>query len=309
MTREPEPSVAILLCTYNGEKYLAEQLDSIEAQSFTNWVLWASDDGSSDQTLLILHNYQKKWGAERLKIIEGPRAGSTSNFMSLLYNESIEADYYALSDQDDIWHSDKLQRAREWLSTLPRSAPALYCTRTLLVDESNEEIGMSELFKRPPSFRNALTQNIAGGNTMVFNTGLRSRLGTVRPDVVIHDWWLYLVATACDGEVRYDPIPSLRYRQHQDNLIGMNIGLKARTNRVFQLLGGRYRAQADRNLTALLTIDKGITDNNKLIIQQFRNIRNLPMVARVRTLLRLGLYRQTLIGNIGLFVGVTFNKI
>src|SRR5690606_10064611 len=278
-------------------------------QSVKNWVLWASDDGSSDQTLPILLKYQKKWGAKRMKIIEGPRAGSTSNFMSLLYNESIEADYYALSDQDDIWHSDKLERALEWLSTAPLNAPTLYCTRTLLVDESNEEIGMSELYKRPPSFRNALMQNIAGGNTMVFNAALRDRLGTVRPDVVIHDWWLYLVATACGGEVRYDPVPSLRYRQHQDNLIGMNVGLKARTKRVFQLLRGHYRAQADKNINALLTIDGEITENNRLIIQQFRNIRNLPIVARVRTLFRLRLYRQTLIGNIGLLAGVTFNKI
>src|SRR5690606_25344152 len=97
-------------------------------------------------------------------------------------------------------------------------------TRTLLVDDKNTEIGMSQLFKRPPSFPNALMQNIAGGNTMVFNADLRRVLGSAPPRVVIHDWWLYLATTACDGLVRYDPEPSLRYRQHGDNLIGMNIG-------------------------------------------------------------------------------------
>lgn len=309
INKDTEPRVAILLCTYNGEKYLTEQLDSFEAQSYKNWELWASDDGSIDGTLGILQKYQKKWGEQRMRILAGPRAGSTANFLSLLYNRAISSEYYAFSDQDDIWCSSKLERAVGWLNSVPASTPALYCSRTLLIDEKNEEIGMSELFTRPPSLHNALVQNIAGGNTMVFNQCLRKLLGSSVPPVVIHDWWLYLAATACNGIVNYDPSPSLRYRQHQNNLIGMNIGWKARGKRIYQLLRGVYRTQTDVNLAALSSIGFSISAEKKSIIWDFQNARNLPFLGRAFAFKRLGLYRQTTLGNIGLIAGFLCKKI
>lgn len=304
-----EPTVAILLCTYNGAKYLAEQLDSFETQTHKHWRVWASDDGSTDETLAILRQYQQKWGAQRLTILEGPRAGSTANFMSLAYNQTISADHYAFSDQDDIWENDKLARALAWLTTLPAAKPALYCTRTRLVDEHNKDIGFSQLFKRPPAFANALMQNIAGGNTMVFNSAMRSILGDAAPEVVIHDWWLYLAATACGAEVKYDPYPSLRYRQHQGNLIGMNISWQARGKRIRQLLGGHYRSWADRNLAALQSISAYITPTNQDLLQGFVLARRQTLPARLAAFRRLGLYRQTALGNLGLCAGVLFNKL
>ncbi|MGL4860623.1 MAG: glycosyltransferase, partial [Enterobacteriaceae bacterium] len=185
------PEVAILLCTWYGQQYLAGQLDSFAAQTHTHWKGWVSDDGSEDDTLTILENYKLKWPAGRLSIHSGPGMGFAANFVSLTCMDCIDAAYYAYSDQDDIWETDKLERAIQWLATIPAHIPALYCARTRLVDAENNEIGLSPLFSRPPSFANALMQNIGGGNTMVFNNATRALLRETRESypLITHDWW------------------------------------------------------------------------------------------------------------------------
>jgi len=99
--------VAILLCTYHGQRYLAEQLDSFAAQSHSNWEVWASDDGYEDYTHGILEAYQQKWSNGRLSIHFGPAEGFAANFLSLTCKARIDADYYAFSDQDDIWETNR----------------------------------------------------------------------------------------------------------------------------------------------------------------------------------------------------------
>ncbi len=98
--------MAILLCTYHGQHYLAEQLDSFAAQTHANWEVWASDDGSQDDTRAILERYQRTWPAGRLSIHFGPAEGFAANFLSLTFKARIEADYFAYSDQDDVWEPD-----------------------------------------------------------------------------------------------------------------------------------------------------------------------------------------------------------
>jgi len=229
-----QPKVAILLATYQGQKYLAEQLDSFAAQTHHNWEVWASDDGSQDDTHAILEQYEKHWPFGRLSIHNGPEEGFAANFLSLTCKANIAADYYAYADQDDVWEDDKLARAVRWLQTVPAHIPALYCGRTLLVDKHNKEIGVSPLFTKPPSFANALMQNIGGGNTMVFNNAARALLqeaGEHIP-VVTHDWWAYMLVSGCGGRVFYDAKPTLRYRQHENNLVGMNASWPARLTRI-----------------------------------------------------------------------------
>ncbi len=107
--------------------------------------------------------------------LEGPKQGHWKNFLSLLHNQPADADaeLFAFSDQDDIWYPEKLRRAADWFSIQPKDVPALYFTRTELMGEDGAHLGYSPLFKRKPSFQNALVQNIGGGNTMVFNRAAR----------------------------------------------------------------------------------------------------------------------------------------
>jgi glycosyltransferase involved in cell wall biosynthesis len=303
--------VAILLCTYQGQKYLAEQLDSFSAQRHTNWVVWASDDGSVDETLAILDRYQKKWPAGSLHILAGPATGFVTNFLALTCKSTIQADYYAYSDQDDIWGVEKLERAVQWLNSVPANIPALYSARTRLVDAENVEIGLSPLFSRPPSFANALTQNIGGGNTMVFNHAARSLLCEAGKDlsVVTHDWWVYIVVTGCGGKVFYDNTPTLRYRQHDGNLIGMNANWSARFKRIRLLWQGQYRNWNSSNLAALQKLQEKLTPESREILEWFVKARQMSLIPRLISLWRSGIYRQTHLGNLGLVVAAIFGKI
>lgn len=138
------PLVAILLCTYNGAQFLAEQLDSLEAQTHQNWVVFASDDGSTDQTLEILQQYHAKWASEKLTIRKGPQKGFCQNFLSLACDPKIKADYYAFCDQDDVWLLGKLEVALKNISkNREENVPYVYCGRTLYVNENLKKIGCS----------------------------------------------------------------------------------------------------------------------------------------------------------------------
>jgi glycosyltransferase involved in cell wall biosynthesis len=286
-------------------------LDSFVAQTYPCWEAWVSDDGSQDDTHAIVKAYQQKWHSGRLSVHFGPKEGFASNFLSLVCKASIQADYYAYSDQDDIWEVDKLQRAVDCLLTVPQNIPALYCSRTRLVDAKNEDIGFSPLFNRPPSFANALVQNIGGGNTMVFNNAARTLLSDAGEniDVVTHDWWAYMVVSGCGGRVFYDAYPSVRYRQHGGNLVGRNSSWPARLVRMRMLLQGRFRNWIDRNIRALQRLRPKLTPENRRIFDRFVAARNHWVLPRLIGLNRCGIYRQTALGNFSLFLAAILKKV
>lgn len=303
--------VAILLSTFDGRRFLAEQLDSIAAQTWPGWAVWASDDGSRDGTLELLAQYRAAWGASRLVVHEGPREGFAANFFSLASDPRIRGDYYAFCDQDDIWEPGKLRRALAFLRCVPEDVPGLYCSRTRLVDEANRTLGLSPLFVRPPSFRNALVQSIGGGNTMVYNQAAREllRRACTGVDVVTHDWWAYQVVTGCGGRVHYDAWPSVRYRQHGHNLVGMNCTWRARLQRLRQLWKGRFRDWNSRNLRALQAVRPWLTDENRAVLDAVMQARDSDLMPRLQGLARAGIYRQTLVGNLGLATAGLLNRI
>ena len=243
-------------------------------------------------------------------LVTGPRKGSTANFLSLVNKAEIKADYYAFADQDDIWESDKLARALAWLGTVPGGVPALYCSRTRLIDHVGRHIGQSPLFAKPPSFANALVQNIGGGNTMIFNQAARDLLREAGPDVdvVIHDWWAYLVVTGCGGTVFYDPKPTVRYRQHDANLVGANDSWLVRLVRATRRLRGQSKEWNTKNIHALQGISHLLTPGNRLILEELMHAREQGLAARLTGVIRSGIYRQSWSGNLGLLVEVFFRR-
>lgn len=266
--------VAILLCTYNGSRFLGEQLESFVRQSHENWVAYASDDGSSDETLLILGKYQQLLGKDRLILLNGPREGFARNFLSLVKNRSIVADYFAFSDQDDIWFDDKLQRSIARIVASP-DIPTLYCSRTRLISADKKVEGFSPLFSAAPQFANALVQSIAGANTMLINAKARELLAQTPDDAVIvaHDWLAYLLVTGCGGTVCYDPKPTLDYRQHSENLIGANNGLRDRLVRLTKMLSGRFSEWSTQNLLILNSFSQELTPHSQRTVEQFQQAR------------------------------------
>ncbi|MFJ3262748.1 MULTISPECIES: glycosyltransferase family 2 protein [unclassified Pseudomonas] len=294
--------VAILLSTYNGAAYLREQLESLIAQTCQDWVIHASDDGSSDATLDILHDYQRHLGNDRLQIHAGPRQGFAANFLSLIGRASEQADYFAFCDQDDLWQPDKLDRGLAWAQSHPSSLPLLYCSRTRLIDATGQAIGFSPLFRRAPSFANALVQSIAGGNTMLFNAATAQLLSLTPAHVPIisHDWWAYILVTGCGGRVNYDEYPTINYRQHGNNLIGSNSSIRDRFVRLQRMLKGTFRHWNDVNLEAVSHFREDLTHENQQILELFGSARRAPLYRKLSLISQSGVYRQTLPGNLGL---------
>ena len=154
--------------------------------------------------------------------------------------EGYKAEFYAFSDQDDVWMEDKLTRVMAYFGMNSESElPRVYCGRTQLVDEKLNFIGFSPLFSLLRSFRNAVVQSIAGGNTMVFNQAAKELLEKAgMQQVVSHDWWLYQLIKGAGGVVYYDPEPSILYRQHEGCMVGANSSIMARVDRMAYVLNG-----------------------------------------------------------------------
>ena len=303
------PCVAVLLCTKDGERFLDEQLQSVAHQTHENWILYVSDDGSTDKTTEIIATFA---AATRQPVIlrEGPQRGFCQHFLSLAADPSIRAEYFAFCDQDDIWLSEKLERALNSLRTIPKHIPALYGARAELITAEGKPYGRSALFTRKPSFENALVQNLAGGNTLVFNLAAKKNIeqaGIV--DVVAHDWWVYQLVSAAGGAVFYDPRPSVKYRQHPENLIGSNLGWRRRLMRIRQLFSSRYRDWIELNLAALQSCAHLIQPANKMRLEKFAQARqSKSLLQRLNYLKQSGVYRQTFFGNLGLLAAVVFRK-
>ena len=313
-----DSEVAILMCTFQGQQFLHKQLDSFEAQSLKEWTLFVSDDMSSDSTLEILQDYQKNWIKGKLNLQIGPSKGFAANFLSLTCRAEIRANFYAYADQDDIWQADKLERAVSWLKTIPTHVPALYCSRTILINEENREMGISPLFKRQPSFENALVQNIGGGNTMVFNVAARELILKAGNDieVVSHDWFIYQLVSGSDGIILYDENPSTLYRQHKSNVVGMNTSWEGRKKRIQMIWKGRYRKWNDTNIQQLEKNMDLLTEKNKKTLLLFKQAKSHSDYKTIKSkltalidLMRSNIYRQKKIETFALYIAILFNRI
>jgi len=305
-----ESNLAIILCTKNGEEFLNHQLESIEKQDFRNFDLFISDDSSSDNTNKIIGSFKKISKIKNIFILKGPNKGFAINFIKTLNNIKNKYDYFAFSDQDDIWQPNKLSSAIDALNTLDAKLPNLYCSRTINIDEKGNKIGISPLFNKKPSFRNALVQSIAGGNTMVFNSLSANALAEIdlNFEIISHDWLLYQIVSGSNGKVIYDQNPKILYRQHSKNIIGSNNNLLAIFNRVLLMLRGEFAGWIKSNEFHLERHPK-ITAKNKLIIESFKKLSSWNIFERLFIFFKIGLYRQTLFGNVSMLVAVLLKKL
>ncbi len=255
------PLVEVLMSTYNGERYVAEQVASIRVQTHPSVRLVVRDDGSSDATLAVL-------SALGVAVDAGSNLGVPQAFFQLL-DDSGDADLYALADQDDVWAPDKLARAVEALQAV--TGPALYCARVMVTDEQLQPLYPHELPLRGPSFANALVQNIALGCTVVLNREARDLVrGRWPQECVMHDAWLYLVIAGC-GTVVYDEQVVVQYRQHGGNTVGMGSGplarLAGRVRRQLSSDGPRKHSRQDRELLRLFADD--LAAGNRQLLEDF----------------------------------------
>jgi glycosyltransferase involved in cell wall biosynthesis len=296
----PVPVVHVLLATYNGERHLPQQWASLEGQQGVELVVHLADDGSSDGTVALLQRLEAaRSGAVREVrwMHAAPRRSAGKSFMLLLAHalrECPDAGWFAYCDQDDIWLPGKLAAAVQALAPRADAGPVLYGGRTLAVDEDDREQGLSPLFVQAPCFRNAIVQNIMGGNTMVMNRAAAELVAeSAGTEVVTHDWFTYQIVAGAGGFVHYDPRPFLRYRQHGNNAIGSNVGWRALGSRFLRMLKGEFRSWNEVNGAALGQRMRSLTPVNADVLRAFLRARTAASPwSRLAWLRRSGAFRQ-----------------
>ncbi len=224
--------VVVLMSTYNGERFIEDQVFSILKQLPPEGLLMVRDDGSTDKTVEKILAFKDK----RILLERGENIGFGKSFLTLLNKAPIDAQMAMFSDQDDVWLDGKIQRAWECLSTSQEQA-TLYCSRQLIADEELKVLESSEKMRHQPSFPNAIAENIVTGCTAAINNcaiQLMMRSG-VPENVQFHDWWLYLVISG-HGVVIFDDRGLILYRQHECNYMGRGVGWIGRSLKKIQYL-------------------------------------------------------------------------
>ncbi|MGQ0565154.1 MAG: glycosyltransferase [Gemmobacter sp.] len=291
----PAPRVTILMGVWQGAAHLHDQLDSFAGQSHADWHLVASDDGSRDAGPALIAAFADARPAGQVRLVQGPARGHEANYLSLLRMLPPVPGWVAFSDQDDVWLPDRLSRGIAALTGI--AGPALYCSRSFITSNALQGRRLSPPRPHPPSFRNALVQNIAAGNTILLNPAAAALLATSSHRIagfVVHDWWAYLLVTGAGGTVVHDDQPTILYRQHGGNAIGSNDGTGARLRRLRQVVAGDFRAWNDINAAALAACTDMLSSEARAVLADWQAMRaTRGLILRLRRLRRLCLYRQT----------------
>lgn len=232
------PKVVVVMSTFNGEKYLARQLDTIFSQTEKDLLLYVRDDGSHDSTLLILSEYSKK---NRIIVERGENVGAKYSFMIALKNAPA-ADYYVFSDQDDVWEERKIEYGLAKIAQYDVKKPILYHSRLNLVDENENFISQSRKYCNR-SFLRGETSNVTGC-TMIINNILKKMLDYHLPVYFpMHDAWIHEVCRAVDGCVISDDNAYIGYRQHSENVVGNHKGFWSKFQRRLKYYKRRQKCQ------------------------------------------------------------------
>lgn len=224
--------VNVLISTYNGEKYIMDQVDSILSQTYPDIQIYVRDDGSTDRTVSILKTLAKK---NEIVLLEGENIGFGRSFLNLL-RYADEGEYWAFCDQDDIWDNDKVGRAIEKLRDMPEDEPNMYFHNFDLTDENMNVIGVYQNSIPNYSFQMAITECLHMGFATVINSKLRDLM--LKGDVMSlpsHDWWAELIVMEF-GNVYADDYIGAKHRR-LDTSLSSN-GLKSRMKWFFGALKG-----------------------------------------------------------------------
>lgn len=302
-------SVAILMATYNGESYLAAQLDSIRNQSETNWKLYIRDDGSTDDTAHILERYAEQ--DSRIVIVHDHRGnvGVKSGFWSLL--TSVDATYYFFSDQDDIWLPDKLNKSLSCLRESDLNIPTLVHTNLKPVDATLKPLG-GKLYPdagldKPNVI---LASNSVTGCTIGINRILRDAIcQDDASSMVMHDWWMGIFA-AYIGQIKYISDATILYRQHGNNQVGTDTSIWSRLRRI-----NAYNAEIVRVDQSMIQAraflkqhSRQLSEAQRQLMSVYSNINALSFIQRLRACIRYQFRKQSVLGTISLWNIIMFKN-
>lgn len=214
--------VNIVMSTYNGEKYIREQMDSLLSQTYENIEIYVRDDGSKDDTVKILKEYEESHG---IHVIDGENMGFSASFFEVLA-AAEDGDYWSFCDQDDIWFPEKVSHAVKWLDGQKQDKPLLYYSLSEMFDESGKSLGIQEPPRGSLCFRRAMTGTFGVGFSMVINRRLREQMLRCDPDKVhAHDWLAGAIALGF-GKVHVNHKICARYRRIESSVTRITLDRK-----------------------------------------------------------------------------------
>ena len=305
--------VAVVLAFYNGNKHIDEQLESIFSQTYKNIKIFIFDDNSKYGLKRSIVNLNKNSNPEITIIKRKTNIGYAKNFLYGIRDIEKDFDFYAFCDQDDIWEKNKIEIALENLDRDETNKAKLFFSRTAYYNlDCSREIGTSKVPNKPPIFRNALVQNIAGGNTIVLNKKARDILSNslISDEYTAHDWWSYQVISGANGEIIFSEKKTVKYRQHQNNIVGLNSSLKEKWKRLFYFFSGEYKKWCDINIKNLYLNKNVLSINNIKTLNYFSRARESKNIfEKIINFKRSGVYRQSYLENIILIIGLLLNKV
>ena len=313
-----EPLIAILMATYNGEKFVSEQINSILNQTYKNWKLIIHDDCSTDLTVNIIKDYVYKYPDKIILIEDEVKCGGAKeNFFHLIkiVKEKWNFNYIMFADQDDVWLPEKIKitfiKMLEVEKKYGKKMPILVHTDLKIVDENLNLLCDSfwkyqNLDPRIKKFNYLLVQNNVTGSTMMINNSLFQKIKYIPKNAIMHDWWIALIASSF-GKIKYINEPTLLYRQHSYNDTGASEwNLKYILNKVKRLDG------------TVLSLKKAIKQAEEFaklyypeLPQEYKNLLDvfisLPKVnftKKIGWLIKYKFFRKGILRNLGLLLAI-----
>ncbi|MBM7267473.1 glycosyltransferase family 2 protein [Streptococcus sp. 2018037] len=287
--------VNILMSTYNGQQFLSEQIRSIQEQSYTDWTLFIRDDGSSDNTKEILKDFERQ--DSRVHLIDSDKSdnlGVIKSFHKLVNHD--RADYYFFSDQDDVWLPNKLELSLNEAQNYPANLP-LMVYMDLKVVNQDLEIMTESMVKSQSHHANTelvqeLTENTVTGGVAMINHTL-AEMWQETDDILMHDWYLALLASAFGNLVFIDQ-PGELYRQHSDNVLGARTLSKRfkKWIRPHILFAVYWDLIKNSQKQARHLLQMPLSQSNRELIEAFVTIMDKPMLERFRILRKYGLRKN-----------------
>ncbi len=297
-----QDSIVILLSIYNGEKYLKEQFDSLYAQTYKNFKIIAIDDGSQDKSIEIL----KKYEVELIKSDKNVGAGKSFSILLEFALQKSDANYFMFCDQDDVWYKDKIEKTLQKMKELELSykdKPLLVHTDLTVVDENlkllhNSYWKYQNIDVTKDNFQRLLVENVITGCTIMINKNLATLSSPIPKDIIMHDWWLGLVASYF-GKIAYIDEPTMKYRQHGFNDTGAKrFDIKFILSQMKKKHNlSRYTTQAN---SFLGRFDDKIDNETKKMLEDFVGMKKLSAWGRRRVFLKYGIFKNGFIRNVGL---------
>lgn len=305
-------TVAIVMATYNGEKYVGQQINSILASTYQDFELFIYDDGSKDDTVSILREYEKV-NSDKVHVFQNERnRGVNLNFLMAMGRTTM--DYIMFCDQDDVWKPNKiaitLKRIRHMEAQFGKEMPLAVFTDASIVDKDLKEIHSSffnsnHLDPRKTDLAHLLMENKLIGCTVMVNASLRKILqsNNYPEKSKLHDWWIALIA-ASFGRIGYVNESTLLYRQHENNVVGgaafgsyvkKRIATLNRQREAIRVL----QRQAEE---FLLLYEDLLTEEKSAIILKFANLDQVNFMKRRSLILKHGYLKTGLVRNIGLLI-------